>query len=63
MVIRRFNCIWLFTLATFLFFVHAQQLECLHPTNYSDFSLVLIDNTIIATGANTVVRFLVRNLK
>jgi hypothetical protein len=28
--------------------------DCLHPSNYSDFSIILINNTIAITGGTTV---------
>ncbi|KAG2193233.1 hypothetical protein INT47_010708 [Mucor saturninus] len=52
MIIRRFYCILNFTIATLVCFGHSQQLGCQHPSNYSDFSLVLINQTLIVTGAN-----------
>lgn len=45
-----FYLIWsLFLKATF-----EQEEECNHPSNYSDFTLLLVNNTLIATGGNTV---------
>lgn len=54
MIVRRFDCICFFILMSLLFIEHSEQFECLHPSNYSDFTLVLINNTIIATGGNLV---------
>jgi hypothetical protein len=31
-----------------------QLQECQYPTNYSDFTLILINNTLVVTGGNTV---------
>lgn len=32
----------------------AHSVDCPHPSNYSDFTIVLINNTIAITGGSTV---------
>lgn len=55
---RYFTLVFVIVLSSYLDLVQAladDQVEtCNHPSNYSDFTILLINNTIIATGGNSV---------
>lgn len=31
------------------------NVECIHPTNYSDFTILLLNNTVVVTGGGSAV--------